>query len=304
MSINNGNSKTDSSSMIHHTVAFKLKHDKGSDKESIFLKTCVDMLSDIKGMLNFALKKQISKNNPYDFELEMDFNAAGDYESYNSHEKHQKFVHDIFLKQVDEFLEKDTTPVLKMDTTKVEISAIKHSVAFKLKWDKGSKEETLFLKKSFDLLSDISTVKNFKVNRQINTNNPYEFELSMDFVSKEDYDYYNTAGSMAKAFEQIEYSVSVVRAIYMRDVLLRPYLGRVIVRAILAHDPYTGLTQGDYLSAVRLEWNNNHASASTDVVAGVSPSKIGGGLAWVGVVGTSSKYSVSQGNSDGRFDVV
>jgi hypothetical protein len=85
----------------------------------------------------------------------------------------------------------------------------------------------------------------------------YGFDVGVDA----DYDYFKVngpgGGSIAKTFEHIEYSVCLVRAIYMKDVLLQPYLGRVIIRASLTHDPYTGLTQGDYLSAVRTEWNNN-----------------------------------------------
>lgn len=129
----------------------------------------------------------------------------------------------------------------------------------------------------------------------------YGFDLGVDA----DYDYFTTAGSsMATALEGIEYSVAVVRGIYMRDALLRPYLSRVIVRSTLAKDPYTGLNQGGYLGAVGTEWNTNQTSAIRDTVAGVSPSKIGGGLAWVGVIATSSAYSVNQSNSNGNFDVV
>lgn len=131
----------------------------------------------------------------------------------------------------------------------------------------------------------------------------YGFDVGVDV----DYNYFSGAGrnDVAKTFEHIEYSVCLVRAIYIRDVLLQSYLGRVIIRASLPHDPYTGLTQGTYLDKVRTEWNTNHTDAERDVVAGVSPVKIGGGLAWVGVIGTSSAYSVSQsGGSDGRFDVV
>lgn len=138
------------------------------------------------------------------------------------------------------------------------------------------------------------------VNPGLAGNTMYGYELGVDA----DYNYFSTAGSVAKAFEQIEFSVCVVRAIYMRDVLLRPYLGRVIVRSTLAEDPYTGSTQGDYLGRVRNEWNDNQQDTDPDLVAGVSPSKIGGGLAWVGVVGTSSGYSVSQSGNTGAFDVV
>lgn len=128
----------------------------------------------------------------------------------------------------------------------------------------------------------------------------YGYELAVDV----DHDYFTSRNSsVASAFETIEYSVCVVRSIYMRDALLRPYLGRVIVRSTLAHDPYTGLTQGNYLSAVKTEWETNHSDANPDLVAGSSPNKIGGGLAWVGTVGAGNRYSVSQSGS-GEFNVV
>ncbi|MBW2149988.1 MAG: discoidin domain-containing protein, partial [Deltaproteobacteria bacterium] len=125
----------------------------------------------------------------------------------------------------------------------------------------------------------------------------YGYDVGIDA----DYDYCTAAGhSTWTALEQIEYSVSVTRATYMRGALLQPYLGRVILRASAAHDPYIGYMQGDYLQAVRNEWNANHTSADRDLVAGVSPSRIGGGLAWVGVVGGGNGYSVSQSNNGGR----
>jgi hypothetical protein len=129
----------------------------------------------------------------------------------------------------------------------------------------------------------------------------YGFDLGVDA----DYDYFAKAGkSVAAAFEGIEYSLAVTRAIYMRDCLLRPYLGRVIIRASRTHDPYTGLSGGEYLNAVRAEWNQRQTTADRDAVTGVSPDKIGGGLAWVGVIGTSHAYSVVQSNREGNFDVV
>ncbi|WP_193212830.1 LamG-like jellyroll fold domain-containing protein [Luteolibacter marinus] len=129
----------------------------------------------------------------------------------------------------------------------------------------------------------------------------YGYELGVDV----DHDYFTTAGSSElKALEQVEYSVCLVRAIYLRDVLLRPYLGRVIVRADASQDPYAGLNGGDYLSALRAEWNTNHTDTDPDLVCGASPTKIGGGLAWVGVVGGSSGYSVNGSDGNGKFDVV
>ena len=132
----------------------------------------------------------------------------------------------------------------------------------------------------------------------------YGWDIGIDAC----YDYWGNANANAwTALQQIEYSVSVVRALYMRDALLQPFLGRVIIRGSAAHDPYAGLTQGNYLDAVRSEWNANHTDADRDLVVGVSPSKIGGGLAWTGVVGGGNGYSVNQSTSsgmDGNFNIV
>ena len=130
----------------------------------------------------------------------------------------------------------------------------------------------------------------------------YGFDVGVDA----DYDYYSSrAGSnIATCFEMIEYSVAVTRALYMQNVLLRPYLGRVIIRTSQAQDPANGLTGGDYLNAVRTEWNTNQTDADRDLVSGVSKGDVGGGLAWVNVVGTSNGYSVSDSSSDGNYSVV
>lgn len=130
----------------------------------------------------------------------------------------------------------------------------------------------------------------------------YGYELAVDV----DYDYYNTtsSGSAATALEGIEYSICVIRAIFMRDALLRPYLGRIILRATLAHDPYTGFTELNFHSAVTTEWNTNQTDTDPDLVAGVSPVKIGGGLAWVGAVGANNGTSVSHAEGNGDFSTV
>lgn len=130
----------------------------------------------------------------------------------------------------------------------------------------------------------------------------YGFDVGIDA----DHDYYTVrAGSnIAKTFELIEFSVAATRALYMNNALLRPYLGRVIIRTDAAQDPANGLTGGNYLDAVRNEWNNNHTDADRDVVAGISAWDVGGGLAWVGVIGTSSAYSVNDSSGDGEFTVI
>jgi len=129
----------------------------------------------------------------------------------------------------------------------------------------------------------------------------HAFELGVDA----DYDYFTDAQSnLATVLERIEYSIAVTRAIYMRDALIRPYLGRVIIRSTLEHDPYSTLTQRDFLDAIRTEWNNNHNDANQDTVAGVAGSGAGSGIAWQGQIGTSYGYSVNGSNSEGEFEGV
>ena len=130
----------------------------------------------------------------------------------------------------------------------------------------------------------------------------YGYELCMDAAN----DYVSANGSVAKTFEMIEYSVALTRALYMRDVLLRPYLGRVILRTTSSQSPYNGIGSGqgnDYLAAVKAEWENNQTDVSPALVAGVSTNKVSGGLAFVGVVGGTGKYSVNQSGTDEVFDV-
>ena len=127
----------------------------------------------------------------------------------------------------------------------------------------------------------------------------YGFHAGIDVCN----DYYNHAGSTAAAFEQIEHSVSMVRPIYMSNALMRLYLGRVILRGDWQQDPYYGTT--NFALDVAQHWQANHADAPRHVWAGVSPTKIGGGLAWGCVVGTISAASGNQSYyGEGDFEAV
>ncbi|WP_159435086.1 cadherin domain-containing protein [Rubritalea squalenifaciens] len=128
----------------------------------------------------------------------------------------------------------------------------------------------------------------------------YGFGLGIDADSN----YFNvrSGSDVDTAMEGIEYSISLVRALYMRDALLRPYLERIVIRADAAQDPFVG--SSSYLSDLRSHWNTNFTTINPDVVAGVSTGKVGGGLAYVGTVGTSSKYSINDSGSGGAFDVI
>ncbi len=123
----------------------------------------------------------------------------------------------------------------------------------------------------------------------------YGFDVGVDA----DYNYYSTrcSSDVAKTFERIELSVALTRALYMQNALLRPYLGRVIIRSDSTH----GVGSGAYLEALKTHWNTNHTDADRDVVCGVSGSRVGGGLAWVGVIGTGAAYSINDSGGDGSF---
>ena len=67
---------------------------------------------------------------------------------------------------------------------------IRHTVVFKLKHAAGSEAELDFLR-SARKLATIPVVKNFECLRQVSEKNMYEFSLSMEFTSEEDYQIYN-----------------------------------------------------------------------------------------------------------------
>ena len=68
---------------------------------------------------------------------------------------------------------------------------IRHTVVFKLKHTAGSQAELDFLR-SAGKLADLPVVKNFECLRQISEKNIYDFGLSMEFTSLEDYQVYNS----------------------------------------------------------------------------------------------------------------
>ena len=96
--------------MIRHTVAFKLIHPKNSPEEKAFLGAIVK-LSAIQGVTNLELLKQTSPKNKFDFGLSMEFATAREYEDYNRHPDHVRFVETYWKTEVSDFLELDYEPL-------------------------------------------------------------------------------------------------------------------------------------------------------------------------------------------------
>ncbi|MCF2446839.1 Dabb family protein [Dyadobacter sp. CY345] len=92
--------------MIQHSVIFKLKHPKGSAEETLFLNAAKALVS-IPGVRNFNCLKQVSPKNKFEYGLTMEFSDQAAYDAYSRHEKHEAFIQDFWVKDVEDFLEID-----------------------------------------------------------------------------------------------------------------------------------------------------------------------------------------------------
>jgi len=92
--------------MIRHTVAFRLKHQKGSPAEQDFL-AAADVLAKIPGVEKFEKLRQVSRKNTYDYGFSMEFVDQAAYDAYDAHPEHVRFVEGRWKPEVAEFLEID-----------------------------------------------------------------------------------------------------------------------------------------------------------------------------------------------------
>jgi hypothetical protein len=95
--------------MIRHTVAFKLKHPSGSEPEASFLKAA-QVLTSIPTVRNFEWLRQVSQKNTFEFGFSMEFTSQQDYDTYNTHPEHVRFVETRWKPEVADFLEIDYVP--------------------------------------------------------------------------------------------------------------------------------------------------------------------------------------------------
>lgn len=92
--------------MIQHTVVFNLKHPQGSAAELGFLQRA-KALGDLPDVIDLKVLRQIGKKNDFTFGLSMYFESEAEYQAYNDHPEHIKFVNQVWLPEVVEFLEID-----------------------------------------------------------------------------------------------------------------------------------------------------------------------------------------------------
>ena len=98
--------------MIRHTVVFRLKHAEGSPEEAQFLKTAESLIG-IPGVEKFEQLRQVSPKNDYRFGFSMEFANEAAYQGYNEHPDHVSFVRDVWVPEVEAFLEIDYVPLGK-----------------------------------------------------------------------------------------------------------------------------------------------------------------------------------------------
>ncbi|BCP52552.1 stress responsive protein [Kaistia sp. 32K] len=100
--------------MIRHTVVFRLKHEKGSEAERLFLANA-QRLASIPGVGGFEQLRQVSPKNDYDFGFSMEFADEAAYAGYNDHPDHVAFVRDHWVPEVAAFLEIDYVPLAPVE---------------------------------------------------------------------------------------------------------------------------------------------------------------------------------------------
>lgn len=131
----------------------------------------------------------------------------------------------------------------------------------------------------------------------------YAAEVGIDST----YDHYVTCGGTVDAVvEQCELSVMSANMVYLRDAAILHRIGKIIVRANSSQDPYmadAGST-GLLLPHMRTLWNTGIPMGSTHDIGLVAHPRANGGLAYVGVIGGSSRYSANGSDAAGDFSGV
>jgi len=96
-----------SAEWINHSVIFSLKHEPGSKEAEQFLEDGRAALTAIPVVKNFQVYHQVSPKNDYQYGFSMEFANQAEYEAYNAHPQHVRFVAERWETEVSKFLEID-----------------------------------------------------------------------------------------------------------------------------------------------------------------------------------------------------
>lgn len=93
-------------SPIVHTVFFKLKEEPETIEIHRFYEESM-ALADIPGVIDFQWLDELSPKNVFKHGLSMRFESQADYDAYNVHSDHVRFVNEIWIPNVADFQEID-----------------------------------------------------------------------------------------------------------------------------------------------------------------------------------------------------
>lgn len=131
----------------------------------------------------------------------------------------------------------------------------------------------------------------------------YAAEVGIDST----FNHFTACGSSVDAvIEQSEFSVMSTNMVYLREAAILHRIGKIIVRADASQDPYSadGNSSNALLPHIRSLWNTGVPMGHTHDAAMVVHSNLNGGLAYVGTIATSSRYSANDSDANGDFSVV
>lgn len=127
----------------------------------------------------------------------------------------------------------------------------------------------------------------------------YQWDIAYD-VGYEIFSAAPIGGSVAKAVEQMDFNAVSMLGAYATNIEVRPMIGRIILRAEAAKDPYAGKDLSGSLGTIQSEWNAKYKYPSLDSAMVLNGG--GGGLAYVGVIGNPG-YGASGATDRGSWVV-
>ena len=92
---------------IHHIVSFRLKYEKDSPDAQKFIEESKSVLGKIPNVASYEVGYEVSPKNSFDYMFYFIFENEDDYQSYNNHADHIKYVEQRWLNEVAEFAECD-----------------------------------------------------------------------------------------------------------------------------------------------------------------------------------------------------
>ncbi len=92
--------------MIRHTVVFNLRSKEEASETKVFFQKSL-LLAGIKGVEKFEILKQVSPKNNFSYGFSMEFTDQKAYDYYNLHPEHVKYVKEIWVPNVTDFMEID-----------------------------------------------------------------------------------------------------------------------------------------------------------------------------------------------------